>query len=136
MSTFPAFALAKQRDTYARSVNGLASESTKSWLDTGVLPSFQVTSDSVEADAKLAAKMWINAPVNKMTLASVQKGIDSNADGLIDQDEFKALLAAAGYKGGAANAIFAQMDADGDGTLTEAEIKVLSQGKDTLASSG
>ena len=47
----------------------------------------------------------------------------------------ESLLANAGYKGSAA-AIFAQIDADGDGQLTEAEIKLLSQGSATLQSAG
>ena len=56
------------------------------------------------------------------------------AQGLIDRDEFKALLDVAGYRGDQSAALFAQIDADGDGKLTEAEIKVLSQGKATLQS--
>ena len=40
----------------------------------------------------------------------------------------------AGYRGDQSAALFAQIDADGDGKLTEAEIKVLSQGKATLQS--
>lgn len=95
---------------------------------------FTATKEKIEADAKLTADMWIRAPPNKMTLASVQTGVDANNDGLIDTDEFKQLLQASGYKGGNADAIFAQIDADGDGTLTEAEIKLLSQGSSTLKS--
>ena len=80
--------------------------------------------------------MWLKHPAYKMTLASTQKGVDANNDGLIDKDEFKDLLAASGYKGAAAAALFASIDKDGDGTLTEAEIKLLSQGSSTLQSSG
>ena len=89
-----------------------------------------------QADAALAAKMWRKHPSYKMTLAATQQGVDVNNDGLIDKDEFKELLAASGYRGAAAAELFRQMDKDGDGTLTEAEIKLLSQGSATLQSSG
>ena len=95
---------------------------------------FAVTAEQIEADALIVANMWKRAPANKMTLSAVQDGVDANNDGLIDADEFKALLAAGGYKGGGAAGIFAAIDADGDGVLTEAEIKKLSQGSATLQS--
>ena len=39
------------------------------------------------------------------------------------------LLKESGYGGSAYAQLFARIDADGDGKLTEAEIKLLSQGK-------
>ena len=102
--------------------------STNSFLD------IKVTQATAEEDARCAKNMWLRHPANKMTLAAVQKDVDANNDGLIDQDEFRSLLGVAGYTGGNADALFSQIDADGDGKLTEAEIKILSQGKDTLAS--
>jgi hypothetical protein len=90
---------------------------------------FKVTPESVKKDANLAAQMWLRHPAYRMTLTALQKGADANDDGLIDTEEFKTLLKDAGYKGGAAEALFARIDKDGDGVLTEAEIKMLSQGK-------
>jgi hypothetical protein len=117
--------------------------SNDKWLTTnggafveGATPDFVVSGETVQADAALAAKMWLKHPSYKMTLAATQQGVDVNNDGLIDKDEFKELLAASGYRGAAAAELFRQMDKDGDGTLTEAEIKLLSQGSATLQSSG
>ena len=112
----------------------LAGMSNDKWLRGGEPPDFVVTPEVVAHHAAVTASMWIKHPAYKMTLASVQQGVDANNDGLIDTEEFKALLEAAGYKGGGAAALFAQIDADGDGTLTEAEIKLLSQDQATLTS--
>lgn len=102
----------------------------------GATPDFVVDNAMVEKDAAITAQMWLQHPAYKMTLAATQKGVDANNDGLIDKNEFKDLLAASGYKGAAAADLFAQIDKDGDGTLTEAEIKLLSQGSVTLKSAG
>ena len=104
------------------------------WLSGGPIPDFEVTAETINDEARLAAKLWIRHPAYKMTLASSQKGADADGDGVIDQQEFRDLLAQSGYKGTNVNNIFAEIDADGDGKLTEAEIKLLSQGKATLQS--
>jgi hypothetical protein len=136
---FPAYALPPQRAAYAKAVNGLGQASdalSESWLNTGVPPTFEVTQASVNEDARIAANMWMKAPANKMTIASVQQGVDADGDGQIDKTEFKELLRASGYTGKEAAALFAKIDKDGDGTLTQAEIKLLSQGSATLQSAG
>lgn len=53
-----------------------------------------------------------------------------------DREEFKKLLEASGYTGTEANALFAKIDKDGSGGLTQAEIKFLSQGKAGHVASG
>lgn len=99
------------------------------WLQTKTSPDFQVTPALVEKDAKLFADMWLRHPAYKMTLDSVQKVADTNADGEIDRQEFRMLLQASGYTGGTADALFTQIDVDQSGTLTKGEIKALHQGK-------
>jgi hypothetical protein len=56
---------------------------------------------------------------------------DSDGGGTIDKSEFGALLAASGGLGKEAdvNSLFAEMDKDGDGELTEEEIKALKERK-------
>ena len=108
----------------------------RKWAGTQEMLDFKVTREDIEKDAKVNAKMWLRHPAYKMTLASAREGADADGDGLIDREEFKALLQASGYSGGAIQKIFAQIDADGDGQLTEAEIKKLSQGSATLQSAG
>ena len=102
----------------------------------GATPDFMVTESTIKSEANLASQMWLKHPAYKITLASLQKGADANNDGVIDHDEFKGLLASSGYTGSSADALFASIDSDGDGKLTEAEIKMLSQGSSTLQSAG
>ena len=131
-STFPAFALAAERDRVASKINGnlsLRTNDSESFLVSGQPASFKVTKETADSDAQLAAQMWLKHPAYKMTLASSRKDADVNNDGLIDQQEFRDLLQSTGYHGGNSDALFAKIDADGDGKLTEAEIKFLSQGK-------
>ena len=56
---------------------------------------------------------------------------DADGGGTIDKEEFAVLLAAAGGQDNAADmaVLFAAADADGDGELTEEEIKTLSEFK-------
>ena len=141
LAIWPGFRTAQQKDASKKQATpGMGNDR---WLMTnggafieGVTPDFKVTEQTAAADAQLAANMWLKHPAYKMTLVSTQAGADADNDGLIDKEEFKALLSAAGYKGGSAQALFAQIDADGDGKLTDAEIKLLSQGSSTLQSSG
>ena len=128
MSTWPGFNRTK-KDNY---LPGFGPIPTKNPSEETI--DFQVTPEKVKADAEQTARIWSRCTQNKMTLSGVQQGIDANNDGLIDASEFKELLAVAGYKGTAQEKLFAQMDADGDGVLTEAEIKVLQQGSATLKS--
>ena len=111
-----------------------AAMSNHKFLTTNQQPDFKVTRADVEADAHVTSQMWLKHPAYKMTLASVQQGADADNDGLINAQEFRDLLDASGYTGAGAAALFSQIDADGDGQLTEAEIKMLSQGKATLTS--
>ena len=127
MSTWPGFNR-KKTTNYLPGFGPITSRNTAEIVD------FELTSDVVQADAEQTAKIWMRATQNKMTLSSVRKGADANNDGLIDASEFKALMAASGYKGSAQDRLFAQIDQDGDGVLTEAEIKLLSQGSATLKS--
>ena len=65
-------------------------------------------------------------PANKMQLPSIQNECDADGDGLTDKAEFEEMLRAAGSNADS-KLLFAQMDKDGDGVLTEAEIKALGQ---------
>ena len=60
--------------------------------------------------------------------AALLRQSDIDGDGKTSKEEFRMLLKAAG-SGSNADILFDQMDADGDGILTEAEIKALGQGK-------
>ena len=101
----------------------------------GATPDFKATKESTASDAALAAKQWLGHPAYKMTLASTQKSVDLDNDGLIDRQEFRALMEASGYRGARADELFQKID-DGDGKLTRAELKKLSQGSSTLQSKG
>ena len=104
------------------------------WLSSGTTPDFVVTPEMIEADAHLTSQMWVKHPAYKVSLPTLQKEADANDDGVIDADEFKAMLQSSGYKSVSAAALFSSIDADGDGKLTEAEIKMLHQGGATLTS--
>ena len=82
--------------------------------------------------AENIAAAWLAHPANKLQLPGLQKAADADGDGLINQEEFKDLLKAAG-SGSDASLLFAQMDADGDGVLDEAEIRALGQDSDGRA---
>ena len=83
-------------------------------------------------EATNVAQAWMAHPANKMQLKSFQAAHDTDGDGLIDADEFKKLLAAAGSRSNA-EALFNAMDKDGDGVLTADEIKALGQDSDGRA---
>ena len=51
---------------------------------------------------------------------------DASGDGLIDANEFKDLMAAAGAIGDSGR-IFAEIDKDGDGVLTADEVRLLAE---------
>ena len=87
------------------------------WAGTQEMLDFKISREMVEKDAKINANMWLRHPAYKMTLASAREGADADGDGLIDREEFKALLQASGYTGGAIQKIFATIDADGDGQV-------------------
>jgi len=111
-----------------------AAMSNDKWLRGEAGPAFEVTPATSASDGKGVAQVWMRHPAYKMTLASSQRGADANDDGVIDHDEFRSLLSSSGYTGSKAAELFAKIDADGDGKLTEAEIKQLSQGQATLKS--
>ena len=84
------------------------------------------TDQQIVSEATECAKAWLGHPANKMQLASLQAAYDSDGDGVTSRSEFKKLLAAAGSKADA-DVLFNQLDADGSGYLTDAEIKDLGQ---------
>ena len=136
LAVWPGFAT-KKKDTQTRKSWG----DNDKWLTTnggvfvnGVTPDFQISEEVVAADAKVYSQMWLKHPAYKVTLASSQKDADKDGDGMIDQNEFDTLMASSGFTGSNTAALFASIDADGDGVLTAAEIKKLSQGSDTLGS--
>ena len=90
------------------------------------------TDNAIAEEATSVAQAWLSHPANKMQLPSLQKMHDVDGDGLTNRDEFKELLKAVG-QGGDSDLLFSQMDADGDGVLTEAEIKALGQDRDGRA---
>lgn len=83
-------------------------------------------------EATQIAAAWLKHPANKMQLTSLQKEHDLDNDGRHDRSEFKTLLKAAGSSADA-NLVFDQMDKDGDGFLSEDEIKALGQDSDGRA---
>ena len=90
--------------------------------DTNTVP-FLASPNVVSQDASKTAALWLANPANKMQLPSMQQAFDVDGGG-ISMDEWRGLLKAAGSSA-SAEALFAQMDKDGDGQLTEAEIKTL-----------
>ena len=88
---------------------------------------FVNTPETIKAQAAQTAHAWLGNPANKMTLTSLQKRFNTDGGG-IDVGEFRGLLQASGSNA-SAEQLFAQMDADGDGQLTEAEIKSLANMK-------
>eukprot|EP00325_Prymnesiales_sp_UTEX-LB-985_P028017 CAMPEP_0174728578 /NCGR_PEP_ID=MMETSP1094-20130205/51969_1 /TAXON_ID=156173 /ORGANISM="Chrysochromulina brevifilum, Strain UTEX LB 985" /LENGTH=115 /DNA_ID=CAMNT_0015930529 /DNA_START=25 /DNA_END=372 /DNA_ORIENTATION=+ len=103
------------------------------WLSTRTFPDFKVTASTISTDAKIAAGMWLNHPAYTMTLSASRQAADTNQDGMIDRQEFRSLMQNSGYKGSSADVIFQSIDKDGDGKLTESEIRYLSQGQRMLA---
>ena len=84
----------------------------------------------------LAYKSWLHSTTSNNTLVKMQKKenfelADADGGGTIDKSEFGALLAAAGEAGDTSDmmALFAEMDKDGDGELTQDEIKALQERK-------
>ena len=79
--------------------------------------------------AARAAQMWLSNPLNKFSLPSVNKTVDADGDGLLDKDEFAGLFDLDGdgvidaNEAAKARALFAMVDKDGDGQLTEEELK-------------
>ena len=99
----------------------------QSWQQkSGIMPWW---GDSTE-EANNVSAAWLKHPANRLQLPGLQKAHDTDGDGLIDTEEFKSLLKAAGSSADA-SILFEAMDADGDdGVLTEAEIKALGQDRD------
>ena len=76
-----------------------------------------------EALAWKTAHLWKSNPANAMQLPDALSFADESGDGLIDKEEFKALMQKAGAVGDV-NKLFAEID-DGDGLLTAAEVRKL-----------
>ena len=93
-----------------------------SW-ETNVLPPSQ-QAPSLGAEAAI---LWRSNPTNAMTLPSTMSAADADGDGTIDRSEFAGLLAQAGGASANIEALFAQMDKDGDGELTAEEIAMLQE---------
>ena len=85
---------------------------------------FVATRETISADAKQCAEFWLNSPANKMQLKSLQDFYDLDGNNLIDREEWRLLLRAAGSKANA-EALFNKLDKDKDGLLDEEEIKAL-----------
>lgn len=75
--------------------------------------------------------MWLSNPLNKYTLAQNNTAADADGDGLLSKDEFKELFDLDGdgnvsaAEQAKAMAMFAQVDKDGDGQLTQKELQQL-----------
>jgi len=102
-------------------------EDSWQWKARATAPFESVTNATIARAATGTAAAWLAHPSNKMQLPSLHKEHDADGDGVVSSDEFTSLLKAAGSSSNA-NALFAAMDVDGDGFLTEAEIKALGQG--------
>ena len=91
-------------------------------------PAFMEGSCSTEESAKRAALMWKSVPTNMLQLPDHVRKADGDGDGLINKDEFKELMRQTTKNLGEKEMkrLFAQIDADGDGELTMAELKKLS----------
>ena len=72
-----------------------------------------------------AAKLWASNPSNAMTLKKNLDAADKDGSGTIDVSEFKDLVAQSGARVSDIGALFAQIDKDGDGELTEEELRKL-----------
>ena len=74
--------------------------------------------------------MWKNNPNNFMQLPTYVREADDDGDGLISKDEFRKLLSKSGLSNMSekeAQALFAKVDADGDGDLTMVELKQIAE---------
>ena len=98
-------------------------------------PPFVEGATSTEDMASRAAQMWLSNPLNKFSLPSVNKAVDADGDGLLDKDEFAGLFDLDGdgvvdaNEAAKARALFAMVDKDGDGQLTEEELKQVNASK-------
>ena len=66
-------------------------------------------------------RLWKSNPANFMTLPLEMQAVDVDNSGTIDASEFKDLLMRSGHRANAAK-LFAQLDKDGDGSLTRLEL--------------
>jgi len=87
----------------------------------GPQPAYLEGATPTQTAASRTAAMWLSNPLNKHSLPMAAKAADTDGDGMVDKDEFKAL-----FEGNAqADKLFAMIDKDGDGNLTEDELKQL-----------
>ena len=95
-----------------------------SW-EKNVLPASQ----KAAALGASAAALWKSNAANNMTLPTHMAAADADGDGTIDYAEFKELLANSGGATADMAALYAKLDKDGDGELTQQEIAALLDAK-------